>query len=221
MCCPYIGCSSSSSLHGLSVPCDICAVVSETICNIIAGTDALRGNSSVARAPVNSQITRSIPETQQLCAMTSKTAVRTAHKLHIREYRNCQPFFLSWFFSIVRIVSTEPQSTVFFHQKIVDVCESWNQIYCPKGTCYFIQFEVPIHNLKYLSFLDTYLKKKKTASLQSTYSGFTAWYEPWSLLSRTVTNVRRKPEGVNDVYEKYMISRLYPLAWTLVFSFSI
>lgn len=62
---------------------------------MLGRVDGLRNNLR-AHSVVPSQMTRSLPETVQLCADTEKTAVPAALKSRISEYRNRQPivFFL-------------------------------------------------------------------------------------------------------------------------------
>lgn len=82
------------SVRGSCESPDICAGDSNTISNnaLADGGNALRENGRVARAAVRSLITRSLPKTQQICAVTENIAVRAEHKLRTREYRNRQCF---------------------------------------------------------------------------------------------------------------------------------
>lgn len=92
--CTYIGPSASSSLRGPSETRDICAGSSNMIYNnLLGGSEALRGNGRLERATTPSLTTRSLPLTQQLCAVTEKTEFHAAHTFCIKQYGNCQPFF--------------------------------------------------------------------------------------------------------------------------------
>lgn len=85
---------ATTLLLGSCEPRDICAGVSNTICNnmVGGGGGTLQDNSTVAHAAVRSLITQSLPETRQICAVTEKT-VCTVYKFRTREYGNHRCIF--------------------------------------------------------------------------------------------------------------------------------
>lgn len=83
--------------------------------NMLGSANALRDNGKVVRADVRSLIMRSLPKTQQLCALTEETAVRAANKFRFREYSFCQPFSCSFsFFSLFLFYIYPWQSALHF-----------------------------------------------------------------------------------------------------------
>lgn len=65
------------------------------ICNMVAGGDDALRDKGQMRAALRSLITRSLPDTQQICTVTENTAVRAAHKPRIRGYCTSSVYFFT------------------------------------------------------------------------------------------------------------------------------
>lgn len=78
--------------------------------DMLGGGDTLRDNTRIACVVVRSLMTQLLPETQQLCAITKKTAVCAVFKFHVKECHNRRPIF--YFFPNFAIAETASRSLI-------------------------------------------------------------------------------------------------------------